>query len=541
MAKIFYPDFFNDVFGPIMQPGSSSNFAGTARVGRIARHVLTSEPVRARILFHKEDREFTALGNMNEDLGYLGGILDFAPDDPRLYDAHALAREKNLSYEFAVHPDPGFSGQGVAFELEGAAGDRASLIARSVGGGMVTTYSIEGFPIQWQADTYGVLSLHPGDRAGKEAAAALDTLGRAYPGDLVQGAVYTREDGASAAFAELQVEPDKARTAALPGMADVRFLPALLPIVTTNKRKPQLFRTIGEWRDLARTRGISFFRTALEYEKNFSAWEEEKILAYFENIAAILDNQIHALERKGCQNVPDTPLLPIYGKNWATYTKNGKPLSDTLTGHILVHAFSTNAKIPGVKIVPGPMGTGGGYLFSALDAVREERGYSREKLIEGLVIAAALGALAYTHTSASGSAGCAGESGVCCAMAAGAITQMAGGDGVQVENAASMALQANIGIPCDPIPGGREFPCITRTLRTAITAPLYADLALSGIDPLVPYHEVLLTLEKMRQNHGDFLCGPECGLLDCPTARKCAGFLSGDLMEGKMRYEAKRA
>jgi L-serine dehydratase len=125
-------------------------------------------------------------------------------------------------------------------------------------------------------------------------------------------------------------------------------------------------------------------------------------------------------------------------------------------------------------------------------------------------------------------------------MTSGAITQMAGGDGFQVENAASMALQANIGIPCDPIPGGKEFPCITRTLRTAITAPLYADLALSGIDPLVPYHEVLLTLEKMRQNHGDFLCGPGCGLLDCPTAQKCAGFLSGDLMAGKMRYEAER-
>jgi L-serine dehydratase len=535
MAKIFYPDFFNDVFGPIMQPGSSGSFAGTSRVGRIARHVLKSEPIWVRILFHKNDREFASLGNMNEDLGYLGGLLDFAPDDPRLYDAHSLARAKGLSYKFAVHPDPDFTGEGVAFELGGAAGDRASLIARSIGGGMVSTYAIEGFPVKWQADTYAVLSIHSGDRAGKEAAAVLDALGSAFPEDLVQGAVYTRKDGAAAAFAEFQTEVN---IGLLPGLADVRFLPALLPIVTTNKRKPQLFKTVREWREFARSREISFFQAALEYEKNFSAWDDDKILAYFENIASILDNQIHALEKKGCQNVPDTPLLPIYGKNWETYTKSRKALSDTLTGHILVHAFSTNAKIPGVKIVPGPMGTGGGYLYSALDAVREERGYSREKLIEGLVIAAALGALAYTHTSASGRSGCAGESGVCCAMAAGAITQMAGGDGVQVENAASMALQANIGIPCDPIPGGKEFPCITRTLRTAVSAPLYADLALSGIDPLVPYHEVLQALEKMRQTHGDFLCGPACGLLDCPTARNCAGFLRGNIMEDRMRYKA---
>ena len=53
------------------------------------------------------------------------------------------------------------------------------------------------------------------------------------------------------------------------------------------------------------------------------------------------------------------------------------------------------------------------------------------------------------------------------------ILRLAGGDGNAVDRAASMALQANLGLPCDPIPGGREFPCITRTLRAAITMPLY--------------------------------------------------------------------
>jgi L-serine dehydratase len=48
MSKLFYPDFFNDVFGPIMQPGSSSSFGGTSRVGRIARATLKSEPKAAK-------------------------------------------------------------------------------------------------------------------------------------------------------------------------------------------------------------------------------------------------------------------------------------------------------------------------------------------------------------------------------------------------------------------------------------------------------------------------------------------------------------
>ncbi len=125
--------------------------------------------------------------------------------------------------------------------------------------------------------------------------------------------------------------------------------------------------------------------------------------------------------------------------------------------------------------------------------------------------------------------GCVGESGVCCAMAAGGVTWLAGGDGEQVEHAASMALQANIGIPCDPIPGGLEFPCITRTLRAAVTAPLYADLALSGIDPLIPYHEILQAIEtNFQKTDPAALCGSACGCNCTPTAVRCMEKLSGD-------------
>jgi L-serine dehydratase len=168
------------------------------------------------------------------------------------------------------------------------------------------------------------------------------------------------------------------------------------------------------------------------------------------------------------------------------------------------------------------MGTGGGYLFSALDAVREQHGISHERLVESLVVAAGLGSLAFTHTNASGEVGCVGESGVCCAMASGAVAWLCGGDGKAVEHAASMALQANIGIPCDPIAGGLEFPCITRTIRAAVTAPLYADLALAGIDPLIPYHEMLGVIEKTHKAAtGDCLSGPRCGCNMAETAQAC--------------------
>jgi L-serine dehydratase len=320
-------------------------------------------------------------------------------------------------------------------------------------------------------------------------------------------------EGRNAWFLEFSEPPKKEKIVSLFGSGvSFRFFPALLPVVTTTGRKPQLFRTVEEWRDVAKERNISFVQAAIQYEKDFSGWDETRIWAYFEHIASILDDQIHSLERIGYDNAKDTPNLPIYGKEWNRYQKQGKVLEDSLTARIITYAMATNAKIPGEEVTV-TLGRRG-YLFSALRAVQESRGYSHQQLLDGLVVAAGIGALAFTHAHTSGESGCVGESGVCCAMASAAVTAMAGGDGVDVEHAASMALMANMGIPCDPIPGGKEFPCITRTVRAAVTAPLYADLALSRIDPLVPYHEVLHAIEVLSEgNAGVPMCGPLCGII----------------------------
>ena len=88
----------------------------------------------------------------------------------------------------------------------------------------------------------------------------------------------------------------------------------------------------------------------------------------------------------------------------------------------------------------------------------------------------------------------------------------------------------------DPIPGGKEFPCITRTIRAAVTMPLYADMALCGMDPIIPYHEMLYAIKKHRQisSHACLHDGDNV----CPAAGRCADFLSGELMAGKLKYEA---
>jgi L-serine dehydratase len=536
--KLFYPDFFNDVFGPIMQPGSSGGFAGTDRIGRVARHALKSEPKRARILFNPSEKRLVSLGTWMEDRAYLGGIMDFDTEDERLFQAHELARGQGLSYEFGeLDRDNGIP-HSTTFLVEGEGGDQAKVIASSIGGGMIRVYEIHDFKVNWQADTYALLLWKTdGEKVSDEVLKRTEEL-------LGDELVATNKVEDTAGKTGILIESAKEAGEEIISFLEqegleYRRLPLLLPVATTLRRKQQLFTSVEEWREVAKERGISFVQAAIEYEKNFSGWSDRQIWDYFERIASILDAQIHSLERLGCENVEDTPMLPIYGKNWEQYEKKNRVLSDKLTRHIIVHALATNAKVPGVKIVPGPMGTGGGYLFSALDAVREERGFSHEKLIEGLIVAAGFGVIAFTRSNPSGERGCVGESGVCSAMAAAAVAWMAGSCDKAAENAASMALQASFGITCDAIPGGLEFPCITRTVRAAVNAPLYADLALSGIDPLIPYHEVVDAMElHYKRSDKRLLCGSECGLNCTPTADKCKQFIAGDVMKDFLKYDA---
>ena len=113
------------------------------------------------------------------------------------------------------------------------------------------------------------------------------------------------------------------------------------------------------------------------------------------------------------------------------------------------------------KLPARPMGSGGGYIYAVLCAVKDAKGFGEDDLLRGLFIAAGIGAIAYTRTAPTGEVtGCAGECGVCGAMAAAAVAEMGGGAPEQVENAASLSLQAAIGgrVPPNPRRAGSAMP-----------------------------------------------------------------------------------
>ncbi|MFN3585816.1 L-serine ammonia-lyase [Phenylobacterium sp.] len=98
-----------------------------------------------------------------------------------------------------------------------------------------------------------------------------------------------------------------------------------------------------------------------------------------------------------------------------------------------------------------------------------------------LLTAAAIGALYKTKASISGAeVGCQGEVGVACSMAAAGLAAALGATNAQIENAAEIAMEHNLGLTCDPIGGLVQIPCIERNAMGAVKAIDAARLALLG-------------------------------------------------------------
>ena len=115
-----------------------------------------------------------------------------------------------------------------------------------------------------------------------------------------------------------------------------------------------------------------------------------------------------------------------------------------------------------------------------------------------LLTASAIGQLYKRNASISGAeVGCQGEVGVACSMAAGGLAAALGGSNAQVENAAEIGMEHNLGMTCDPVGGLVQVPCIERNAMAAVTAINAATLALNGDGT----HFVSLdaVIETMRQ------------------------------------------
>jgi L-serine dehydratase len=157
----------------------------------------------------------------------------------------------------------------------------------------------------------------------------------------------------------------------------------------------------------------------------------------------------------------------------------------------------------GGRVVTAPTNGAAGIVPSVIAFYRRfEPGASEDGIVRFLLVAGAIGMLYKRNASISGAEmGCQGEVGVACSMAAAGLVAAMNGTNEQIENAAEIGMEHNLGLTCDPIAGLVQIPCIERNAMGAVKAINAARLSMRGDGS----HKVSLdqVIATMRQTGHD--------------------------------------
>ncbi len=150
---------------------------------------------------------------------------------------------------------------------------------------------------------------------------------------------------------------------------------------------------------------------------------------------------------------------------------------------VTLYALAVNEEnASGGRIVTAPTNGAAGIIPAVLHYyTRFVPGADDDGVVRFLLTAAAIGTLYKENASISGAeVGCQGEVGSACSMAAGALAEVLGGTPKQVENAAEIGIEHNLGLTCDPVGGLVQIPCIERNAVASVKAITAARIALRG-------------------------------------------------------------
>ena len=179
----------------------------------------------------------------------------------------------------------------------------------------------------------------------------------------------------------------------------------------------------------------------------------------------------------------------------ANYVAKGDTLCGDAMGRVIAQALQMGESNACMKrIVAAPTAGACGVLPAVLIPLFRED----PNTIRALFVAAGIGQVIATRASIAGaSGGCQAEIGSASAMAAGALVYLRGGSCEQILAAVAMSLKNLLGLVCDPVSGLVEVPCVKRNVIGAVNAMSAADMALAGIQSMIPADQVIDAMKEV--------------------------------------------
>ncbi len=250
---------------------------------------------------------------------------------------------------------------------------------------------------------------------------------------------------------------------------------------------PHPFRTGAELLAQCRTTGLTVAQlmTANEQHWRSPAEVRRQLLAIWQTMAGAV--------QRGCASTGTLPGPMHVRRRAAELHKNlsrspEAALRDPLSmlDWVNLYAMAVNEEnAAGGRVVTAPTNGAAGVIPAVLhyyvNFLQGPIPANNDGIATFLLTAGAIGIIYKENASLSGAeVGCQGEVGVACSMAAGALAAVMGGTPEQVENAAEIGMEHNLGMTCDPVGGLVQIPCIERNAMGAIKAINAARMALRG-------------------------------------------------------------
>ena len=529
-----------DIIGPVMIGPSSSHTAGAARLGGIARKLLAADVARARItLFGSFAKTHRGHGT---DRALVAGILGMGPDDVRLRDALDIASEDGVEVDIRTGELDGAHPNTAEILLESADGKRVDVVGSSVGGGQVLVTSIDGMPVKITGLRRAFVVKHR-DAPGL-IAAVTDVLAECGA-NICDFALAREERGGDAVMTiEVEGEVDPRVGKRISRLRDVVSCTVLEPLgggeapaLPAGLTAPDVSgvdagfspSTLEAFVAEAERSGRPLSSVVLAQQARAMDEPAESVYARMAHRLQIMSECIEPGCAEGLRSTSGLTGGDAHRMR-ERLAQGGAASGDFLAG-VLYRALAVSELNAAMgRIVAAPTAGSCGILPAVVLAMRDERGCSADACVRSLIAAAGVGLVIERNATLAGAeGGCQAETGAAAAMAAAAMCELSGGTPRQCAGAAAMAIQALLGLVCDPVAGLVEVPCVKRNATGAAVAVSCAEMALAGLGASIPFDECVLAMRRVGSVLPSALRETgEGGLAATPTGQALAGeFLSG--------------
>ncbi len=258
------------------------------------------------------------------------------------------------------------------------------------------------------------------------------------------------------------------------------------------------FNSIKELIELAKEKKTSIGKITMEYELENSFDSREQMLKSMQDNWQVMQESIQrgiANKDKSLSGLTGGDAIKLYAYKDNSYTGN----TVMTVAASAVGVSEVNAVMG--RIVACPTAGSCGIVPAAIKTAAEKNHSTEEEIVEALFTAAGIGLVIEANASIAGAyGGCQAECGTAAGMAAAAMVQLAGGTPDQVGTAVALAIKNLLGLACDPVAGLVEVPCVKRNGFVAVHSMVAADMALAGVESVIPVDEVIDAMDRIGRS-----------------------------------------